>query len=318
MQQQENLAQVRNHAAAYRLDPAQFRELLERLGPTFIKLGQFLALRPDLIPQPYCDELLKLVDAVESFPFPVARRIITEDLGAPPEQRFVWINPRPIAAASLAQVHEARTFDGEIVAVKVQRENVHERVKKDLRRARLLSRIFDLSGLTLGVSVPDVLKELARWMRDELDMELELRNITRMYELARDVDMMRVPRPYPELSGRRVLTAEFLEGYPFSELLRLVRVGQPDMIKSFGLDIDNLARNLIHTILWQIFRFKFFHADTHPGNLIAMPNDVVGFVDFGLTETLDATHRPGILRFVSAVYSNDVEGMLHALTEVLT
>lgn len=299
------------------ISPTLLREILQRLGPTFVKVGQFLALRPDLIPQSYCDELLKLVDAVEQFPFHIARRIIAEELGDS-DQHFAWINPRPVAAASLAQVHLARTLDGDQVAIKVQREGIREIVERDMRRFRRLSRLVEFSGLLPIISAPELVKEVSRWMNDEMDMGLELRNLTRMYELSGDTENFRVPRPYPELSAQRVLTAEFLRGIPFSHLLQLVRIGEARQIEELELEQDQLAATLIHTILVQIFRFQFFHADTHPGNLLAMPGNVVGFVDFGLTETLETTYRAGVMRFVSAVYSNDVEGMIHGLTEVLT
>ncbi len=297
--------------------PRRVRELLERIGPTFIKVGQFLALRPDLIAQEYCDEFLKLTDQVPGFPFAVARRIIEEDLGRPVEELFATINPQPLAAASLAQVHLARTHDGHEVAVKVQREGIREAVERDLGRVRVLARVLEMAGAGALISPREVAAELRRWLHDEVDFGRELRNLERLWELSRQTPRARIPRPYPELSGSRVVTSEYLPGVPFSELLRYLQTGRPERIAALGYDREKLAENLLDTVLAQIFRCQFFHADTHPGNLLAMTGDRVGFVDFGLADTLDPTFRQGMLRYLSALYSDDLEGMFHGLTELL-
>jgi ubiquinone biosynthesis protein len=298
-------------------DPVRLRQLLQRLGPTFIKIGQFLAMRPDLIPQEYCDELLQLVDQVPGFPWTVARRILAEDLQQPPEAVFRWIDPHPLAAGSLAQVHLARTASGEEVAVKVQREGVREAIERDLGRARLLARLLARSHLNAAVEPRETVAELGRWLHAELDYALELRNLERMHRLAARQRHMRVPRPFPELSGPRVVTAEYLPGVPFSELLALVRGGRADRIAALGFDRDALAESLLHAELTQIFRFQLFHADTHPGNLLALPGNRVGFVDFGLVESLDPTFREASLRYLAAIYGDDPEAMFHGLAELL-
>jgi len=302
---------------ARRITPQRARRILERLGPTFIKLGQFLALRPDLIAQEYCDEFLRLTDQVAPFSFTVVRRIVEEDLGSPVSTHFAWINPRPIAAASLAQVHLAYTHSGTTVAVKVQREGIDEAVERDLRRARIIGWILEVTGSIAVISSAEAVDELSRWMHEELDLEHELRNLTRMYQLTRDYPNMQVPRPCPELSRARVLTAEYLPGVPFTELLRLVRANHPERLERLGVDRKALAANLLDAVLTQIFRFEFFHGDTHPGNLLAMPGNAIGFVDFGLADELDPSFRQGMIRYLAATYAGDLEGMFQGLTEVL-
>ena len=297
--------------------PQRVRALLERHGPTFIKIGQFLALRPDLVPQEYCDELLNLTDQVKPFPFATTRQILAADLGADPETWFTAIGPQPVAAGSLAQVHRARTVGGDDVAIKVQRPGVRELVARDLHRARVLARVLKMERPGGVVSLDELLKELERWFSDELDMNLELRNLTRMYDLTKRSSKWRVPKPYPQLSKNRVLTAEYLEGIPFTELLRFIRAGQTERVAQLGFDREELARNLLQTVLEQIFLHQFFHADTHPGNLLAMRGNCVGFVDFGLADTLDPSFRQGMLRYLSAAYSNDFDAMFQGLTEVL-
>ncbi|MBJ6762576.1 AarF/ABC1/UbiB kinase family protein [Myxococcaceae bacterium JPH2] len=300
-----------------RKDPVAVRQALEELGPTFVKLGQFLALRPDLIPQAYCDELMTLSDRAAPFPWEVARRIITEDLGQPPEACFASIDSRPIAAASLAQAHLARTHDGASVIVKVQREDMPRRVREDLRRVRLLTSILEATGASFAIPPRMVLEELEGWLHQELDLRLELRNLERMYALAMDHTEWRIPRPFPELSGERVVTSGYLAGVPFTELLHEIRQGRPERIRDLGLDPNRLARNLLWAVLAQIFQDRLFHADTHPGNLIALPGNQVGFVDFGLVSTLDDTFRAGMARYLTAIYTGRQEAMYRALTELL-
>jgi len=301
-------------------DPATFARRLVELGPTFIKLGQFLALRPDILPEEYCTELMRLLDRVPPFPWEIARRILVEELEGPPESFFEWISPEPFAAASLAQVHAARMRDGTEVAVKIQRPFLEDRVARDLRRARRLARLWELSGSPFIISPMLVVDELSNWMMQEIDFRNELANLARMSQLMAGSDFERVPRPYPGLSTRRVLTAELLRGVPVSEILVQLRSNPHAEIAQPGegrLDRNRFARNLVYSTLRQVFRLEFFHADLHPGNLLVLPGSAVGFVDFGLCDELDETVRQQQFRYLFAVYSRDVDRMYQALTEIL-
>ena len=295
------------------ISPKTLRSTLENLGPTYVKVGQYLALRPDLLPQDVCDELLLLTDQASFFPFEEARDILIEDLGQDPEQAFAEIHPVPVAAASLSQVYQARTHDGEVVAVKVQRPGMAARVHQDLKQARAVRPLMELFRPLPGVSIDDVLNELEGWMALELDFESELRNLRHMGDVMAEDSRCRIPKVYPALSGRRVLTMEFLAGTPFSEVLRLVRQDRQERLVELGIDVDLLASNLLRCCLEQTFRHEFFHADLHPGNIIALGDGVVGFVDFGLTETLEPHLRAEVRHFVGAAYRSDDEGMLRAL-----
>ncbi|MDB5339990.1 MAG: hypothetical protein JWN70_5609, partial [Planctomycetaceae bacterium] len=299
------------------LDPVGARLMLEKLGPVFIKIGQFLALRPDLIPQEYCNEFLKLADDVAHEPWPLSRQVIFEDLGQLPEEAFDWIDTTPLAAGSLAQVYRARTHDGDEVVIKVQRSGVLAAVERDLRRLRRASHLISWSGIFGTVSIPEVLGELERWLKRELDLVQELRGLTRMWRLAQDSPRMYAPRPYPTLSGRRVLTAEFLDGISLSRILRAGRDGGIDDKARLDYEPTVLSTNLIHSILTQIFRYRFFHADTHPGNLIVLPNNRIGYVDFGLTDILDEAVRSNQAEYFRALYSGDVNRIHRALTNTL-
>jgi ubiquinone biosynthesis protein len=283
--------------------PRRFRALLERLGPTYVKVGQFLALRPDLVPQEYCDELIGLFDRVPPFPWDDARLVIADDLGDDPARLFAWIDPVALGAGAYAQTHAARLHDGTEVVVKVQRPGIRERVLRDVGRLRVIGRLLELAGVSPAVSPSDIAAELRAWLLQELDMSRELENMARLHRLAAGSPEIVVPRPFRSLSGDRVVTSERLAGTPLSALL----VG----------DRDQLAENLLRATLMQIFRFRFFHADVHPGNVFALPRDAIGYVDFGLCEELDETLRIRQAQYLAALYERDVDAMYAALAELL-
>ncbi len=308
-----------NVRALRKSSPQQVREQLEAMGPTFVKIGQFLALRPDLIPQAYCDELLHLTDNATEFPVAEVERIVCEDLGGRLEDHFEYLSPRPLASASIAQVHLARTRQGEQVAVKVQRPGVREAVTADLRRKRDITRMLAAVNAETFTTPDEFIAELTRWLDEELDTSIELGNLRRMHELVKGhQDVQRSPKPYPKLSGKRVITLEYLGGVSFSEILRLVRSGRASSIAELGFRREELAENLLFAVLTQIFRFQFFHADPHPGNILALDGNVIGFVDFGLTDVLSPAFQQGMSQYVDAVFNKDVDGMMKGLLDVLT
>jgi ubiquinone biosynthesis protein len=298
--------------------PARFRAFLERQGPTFIKLGQYLALRPDLLPQEYSDELLKLTDRVAPFPWPDARRTLEEDFRSDPQRLFAFIDPIPTAAGSLAQVHRGRLADGTEVAVKIRRPDIETSVRRDLRRAGLAARLLRLSGLRLPVSPSELLQELEEWLSQEVDFSRELRNLTRLRDLSSNSLIAIIPRPYPQLCSSRVITTEYLRGIRFTDLLVELESRTPDERDRSGVAwIVGDWRKSPQATLEQMFRYRFFHADLHPGNLQALPGNAIGFVDFGLCDELEGAVRASQLRYVSAVYSGQTESVFKVLNETL-
>ena len=288
---------------ARNVTPQRLRAMLERLGPTFVKIGQYLALRPDILDEAYCAELMKLVDRVPVDGIAVARATIEAELGAPVEAHFLWLARQPIASGSLAEVYEARTLEGRDVALKVQRPGMEARIGRDLKRLRWLMRFLAASGVVPRDLAAELSATLRRWLYEEIDFERERLNLARIRRLCRDSETIRVPRPHAALSTRRLLCAQMLRGVPFSVLLRHVREGRPERIAALGID--------------QIFRHRLFHADSHPGNLLALADNRIGFVDFGLVETLEPTLERGLFSYVRAIYLNDVEAMIAGLDEIL-
>jgi ubiquinone biosynthesis protein len=300
--------------------PARFVFRLNRLGLIATKVGQYLALRPDLLPQEYCDALLRLTDSAPPVEWPKIRQVIEEELGEPPERIFRRLERRPIATGSLAQVHRAALDDGTEVAIKVQRPGLPEQLAKDLRRLTMVARLIVRSGVKLPVAPLDVADEIRDWLHQEIDFVNELENVQRMRRLARDSGGQRIPRAFPHLSGRRVLTYEYMGGVPLTDILTSLRTTQRSALDSAfpGIDLQKVAENLVHATLTQIFRYRFFHADLHPGNLRILPDNIIGYVDFGLCDALDENIRANQQRYISAVYDLDEARIFRALTEILS
>jgi ubiquinone biosynthesis protein len=297
--------------------PARLREILERRGPIGVKAGQFLALRPDLLPEEYSAELLHLVDEVPPFPWGQARKIIAEDLAGADDAVLAWINPIPLAAGSIAQLHEARAHSGAALAIKVLRPDARAQVARELPGVRRVARVLQLAGVLRGMSADDLVGEFSRWLNEELDARRELRNVQRLFALNTPGDAVVVPEPWPELSGDVVVTTDLLSGVPFTDLLRAVRADGEERIAEMGLDGAELASRLLWGLLRQIFVDRVFHADPHPGNLIALSGNRVGLVDFGLVDELDATTHRALAEYVSSVYVLDPDRMARGAVDLL-
>ncbi len=302
------------------LDPAEFVDLLTRLGPTATKIGQYLALRPDLLPQEYCDELLRLTDQGKPFGWPLVERVIIAELGDTPDRLFRRFERRPVGVGSLSQVHRAQLEDGAEVAVKIQRPGVEALVARDIRRLRLAARLVKRIDFPFPLTPADLADELAEWLRQEIDFTRECENARRLLDLTARSETQVVPFVYRHLSSPRLITYEYLEGVTISKVLAEMR-GTVALPASGPLltaaERRDLAARLVVATLTQIFRLRFFHADLHPGNLVVLPGGKIGYVDFGLCDTLDDTVRANQLRYVAAVYTRDQARMFTALTGLL-
>jgi ubiquinone biosynthesis protein len=257
-----------------------------------------------------------LLDIVAPFPWTAARETITRELGASPFVHFEYISERPFAAGSLAQIHLARLHDHSPVAVKVLRPDIEARIDRDLKRARRIARVLEAARVEVVTSPSDVVAELTHWLHQEVDLSIELANMRRLYDLLPVDQPQRVPRPFPEYSSRKVLTAEYIRGIPLTEVLRVLRSSRHETLLD-EIDPQLYAERLVLAVLTQIFRYRFFHADLHPGNLLLLPGNIVGFVDFGLCDQLDPTMYESQLRYLSAIYSGESERIFRALTEIL-
>jgi ubiquinone biosynthesis protein len=277
--------------------PVRIRRTLERLGPTFVKLGQAASTRSDIIPDDIILELQKLQDRVEPYPYDQARAIVEQDLGAPLEQLYTGFTVEPIASASIGQVHGALLPDGTPVAVKVQRPGVREMVETDLDIVMTQARAFagrpDVEERFDVVAIAD---EFATALHDELDYLTEAHNAERLRDLFIDDDTVYFPSVYWQWTTSRVLTLDLVEGIPLN---------RPELLDEAGIDRAAVAQRGIYCYLEQIFTHGFFHADPHPGNLFVMPDGRVGFTDFGRVGTISQVARDQLSDLLVAVVDND-------------
>ena len=254
------------------------RELLDELGPTFVKFGQLLSMRPDILPPDIIAELRGLQDDVRPFSYEEVERVIQEDLGLPIERLFLEFDREPIAAASIGQVHRAVLPNGHKVAVKVQRPGAPEQIEADVGLLYQAARIVKERVRALDfVDVREVVDEFARAIRQELDYRLEARNAQTLHRNFVGHPHVHVPRVYWSYTRARVLTLEFIEGFQLAD------------IDESGYTVDQrrrLAEVISEAWMTMVFRDGFFHGDPHPANILVLKPDVIGLVDFGLAGKL--------------------------------
>jgi len=285
--------------------PERLRLAFEELGPTFIKFGQVLSSRPDIIPAEYIQELSKLQDDVPEFPFEDARKLIESQLKRPVTDIFLHLDEKPRAAASLAQVHRAKLLSGDDVAVKVQRIGVDKVIENDIRILREFaglverripeSRRYEPSGLV---------DEFARSIRHELDFVREGRNMDRFRKYFSGTPIIYIPKVYWELTTPKVLTIEYIDGIKITDIASL---------DAAGLDRKAIAINGANITLKEVFEFRFFHADPHPGNLFVCENNIIAPVDFGMTGTIEEDVADQMSGVFLAVLEKDVDGLVKNL-----
>jgi predicted unusual protein kinase regulating ubiquinone biosynthesis (AarF/ABC1/UbiB family) len=256
----------------------QLREILTELGPTFIKVGQSLSTRPDLVRQDYLDELIKLQDQLPPFDNELAMQIIETQLKQSVEELYKEISPRPVAAASLGQVYKARLYSGEEVAVKVQRPNLLPTITRDLYLLRWAATwIKPFLPLNLGDNLTIVVDEFGTKLFEEIDYQNEGRNAEKFAANFHDDPTVKVPAIYWRYSSQTVLTLEWINGIKLTDL---------EAISRAGLDRDLLIKAGVTSGMRQLLEFGFFHADPHPGNLFAMADGRMAFIDFGMMDQL--------------------------------
>jgi ubiquinone biosynthesis protein len=285
----------------------RLRMALEELGPTFIKLGQVLSTRPDLLPPVYVAELAKLQDTVPPVPWGTIRGQIDAELGTPLEELFTDLEPKPIAAASLSQVHAA-TLPGDIqVVVKVQRPNIQKVIETDLEilfdLARLLQERTPLGEI---YDLTRIAEEFAVTLRAELNFYREGRNADRFRANFADEHHLYIPKVYWDYTTRRLLVLEHIRG---------IKVDDIEALDAAGYDRSRIARHAVRMIVKEVIEDGYFHADPHPGNLIVMPGEIIGAMDFGMVGYLSRRMQTALMRlYTAAVQLNEeviVDQLIH-------
>jgi predicted unusual protein kinase regulating ubiquinone biosynthesis (AarF/ABC1/UbiB family) len=275
----------------------QLRELLTKLGATFIKVGQALSTRPDLVRKDFLEELVKLQDELPPFDNAIALNIIETQLGRTVAEAYQEISPLPVAAASLGQVYKARLHTGEEVAVKVQRPNLLPTLTLDLYLMRWAAKLFaPLLPLNLGHDLSLIVDEFGGKLFEEIDYLNEGRNAEKFATNFRDDPTVKVPAIYWRYSSNRVLTLEWINGFKLTDT---------DRIKAAGLDTDALVRIGVNSGLRQLLEHGFFHADPHPGNLFATLDGRMAYIDFGMMDQLNQDTKETLVTSVVHLINKD-------------
>lgn len=281
---------------------------LERMGPTYIKFGQLLSTRVDLLPPVYTEALTRLQDDVEPFSFAEVEQIVVRELGVSLSHGFSSFEEKPLAAASLAQVHRAELRSGRQVVVKVQRPGVRETVRQDMAALGELAEFADAHtevGRRFGLT--ELLGQFRRSLAGELDYQREAANLLRARELLTEHPRLIVPRPVPDYSTSSVLTMDYLAGRKLTDIGPLGR-----------LDIDGaaLVTELFRAYLQMILSDGFFHADPHPGNLLLTPDQRIGLIDLGMVGTVTPQLQDQIVKLLLAISDGDGEGAAGVLAKM--
>ncbi|MDB6148809.1 MAG: putative unusual protein kinase, partial [Chthoniobacter sp.] len=273
--------------------PAEARELaddLEKLGPTFIKLGQLISTRADFVPAAYMEALSRLQDHVEPFSYEEVEAIVSVEIGARLSKAFSNFERVPMAAASLGQVHRATLRDGREVAVKVQRPHVREKVSEDLESMHEIAEMLDAhTNVGRRYEFTKMVEELRKSLLRELDYRLEASNLRMMGEQLRNFERLLIPQPVVDYSTGRVLTMDYVPGKKVTKLSPLARL---------DLDGRGLAEELFRAYLQQILVEGFFHADPHPGNVFLTDDGRVALLDLGMVARIGQNLQDQLLKLL--------------------
>ena len=280
-------------------DPREFRLTLEELGPTFVKIGQILSTRPDIFPNEYILELQKLQDDVKPEEYSTVKNVVESELGNTLEEIFLYFEEKPIASASLAQVHLAILKTGEKVVVKVQRPFVKEKMTADIAILKKLAPVINFTPTGSAMDAREVVEELSNATEKELDFENEMKNIEKFCENNEDVNFILCPKVYGKYCTDKIIVMDYIDG---------IKIDNMSILQEEGYDLKDIATKLTYNYFKQIFEDGFFHADPHPGNILIHENKIA-YIDFGLMGQLDNNMKKKFNELLEAVVDRDVNQM---------
>ena len=286
--------------------PVKVRLMLQELGPTYVKMGQIVSSRAEVLPAEWMLELNKLQSNVPPFPSDEVREIIIEELGNAPERLYEEFDPTPFAAASTAQVHRAVLVDGTKVVVKVQRPGIRKQMKADIGVMGNLSNVLERRlQYARDIDLPGMIEEFGEGIIRELDYGGELYNVKRLTRNMEGMPGVAVPRVYPQLSSSKVLTMDFMAG---------VKINNVQAIDAAGLDRLEIGKNTLRALIKQLLIDGFFHADPHPGNiLVDLETGTVGFLDMGMMGEIDLNQRLNLINLLMVSRQKDPAGLARAV-----
>ncbi|MER3402467.1 MAG: ABC transporter [Armatimonadota bacterium] len=283
------------------------RTALEELGPTFVKLGQILSTRSDLLPEPLLHELRKLQDSVPPVEWDAIREVLTAELGRPPETVFATIDPYPIGSASLSQVHAATLPDGTEVALKIQRPNIREIVETDLEILHDLAHLAQRTQLGELYDAEAIAEDIAFTLLNELDYRREGHNAEQFRRNFAEEPTVHIPKIYWEYTTPRLLVMERLHG---------IKVDAVEALQAAGHNAHEIAQNASRLIIKEVLEDGFFHADPHPGNYLIEPDGRIGVLDFGMVGTLNEDDRLNLTRLYIAIIRQDTHAILNVFARM--
>lgn len=283
------------HEVSRGITPVKLREVLEDLGPTYIKLGQLMSMRSDILPQSYCDELMKLTSEVPPMPYDEMIRVIEDSYGRPYGEIFADIEKVPLGSASIAQVHRAKLTTGEDVVVKVQREGIYDVMKRDINLLHRAVKFVPNTIVRGTVNLDEVLDELWVVTQEEMNFQTEAANMEEFRRLNEDVRFVYVPKLYRPLTTGRVLVMEYIDGYDIEDTEGLTKA---------GYDLNEIGEKLIDNWIRQVMTDGFFHADPHPGNIMIRGGKIV-WIDMGLMGRLTEHDREAIELAIQGIAESD-------------
>ncbi|MCW8994619.1 MAG: AarF/UbiB family protein, partial [Psychromonas sp.] len=287
--------------------PARFRHALEEMGPTFIKLGQILSTRVDLFSSEWIGEFEKLQDQAPLITFEAICQQLQEDLGASPLQLFLELDPAPLAAASIAQVHRARLQDGTAVVIKVRRPGIEPTMEADLRLLARMAELMEIESAAMRRFKPrEIVRQFTLSLRRELDLKAECRNAERIAKNFSDHPEIVIPKVYWQWCSERVNVQQYIEGIPGRDL---------EQVDQAGLDRKILARYGAQAALKMVLDDGFFHADPHQGNIFYLPENRIAFIDFGMVGRLPEARRTQVVTLLHCMVEKDTQGVVEVLLD---
>lgn len=287
--------------------PERIRITLEELGPTFIKLGQLLSTRPDLLPHDIIEELSKLQDNVPPVDNNVIKKIIENELGSTTTKLFKRFDDVPIASASIGQVYKACTNEGDNVVVKVQRPGIYDKISGDITILKSIAKILNDRLIDSPIDFAEVINELSTSLLNELDYTLEGNNAEKFRENFINEDYVYIPKIYWKYTTKKVLTMEYIDG---------ISVKNKELLLKKGFDVKKIAYNGAMSILMQVYVYGFFHGDPHPGNILVKNDRKISYIDFGIVGYIDKENREMIIELFKAFIDNDTEEVIYILSEM--
>lgn len=301
----EIIAVIKKYRLTKDITPENVRLALEELGPTFVKMGQILSSRDDLIPKEFCNEFQKLKHSVKPMPYETVEEILTREYDCPPSEIYQEINKIPVGSASIAQVHKAVLKTGEVVAIKVRRENIEELMERD---ARLLKKVISLLHLNkiFGdiINLTQVIDEMYDRAKEEMNFHTEKKHIEEFRENNKELVYLKPLKVFNKYSTNNILVMEYIDGFNISDT---------EELKKAGYDMDEIAEKLTHNYLKQAIDDGFYHADPHSDN-IKVVEGKIAYLDFGMMGRLSKRNRNLLEKCIIAIVKNDINEVAHILT----